>query len=218
MAKLLITARIELDKDFSSRFHRDILNEINTKLMSALPAAITSIKKKLAESVRIRIMGSPEYAAITGGTFRGELGLPDGLERINAIIERWAESILVEYKKGKGGSLGSINIGILQSDWEDVLAMGEATLTYTSRKGAKSLEWLRWLLKEGNSVIVSRYEFVPRGKGSRTGLGVMIKKRGGWKVPSQFAGTEEDNFATRALSSIAKDIDAVVRRELTKVL
>ena len=123
MAKLQITARIELDQDFENKFMKDVLNEINTKLTSVLPTAVTSIKKKLGESIRIRIMGSPEYAAITGGRFRGELGLPDGLERINAIIERWAESILVEYKKGKGGSLGSIKIGVLQSGWEDVLSL-----------------------------------------------------------------------------------------------
>ena len=98
--------------------------------------------------------------------------------------------------------------------------MGEAVLTYSSRKGAKALEWLRWLLKEGNAVIVSQYDFAFKStRSSRTGLGIMVKKRGGgWKVPSQYAGTDDDNFATRALADIAGDIDIVVRRELTKVI
>ena len=218
MAQSQITARIELDKDFEAQFKRNILKEIHSKLNKVFPVAIGQIKEKLEEVVRIRIMSSPEYAGITGGRFRGELGLPDGAARIDAIIERWVESIFVKYTKGKAGSLGSIDIGILQSDWADVLAMGEATLTYASRKGSKSLEWLRWLLKEGRAVIVSNYEFVPEPKNSRTGLGIMVKGRGGWKIPSQFAGTDIDNFATRALDGIAKDIDEVVRRELTKVL
>lgn len=218
MSRSQITARIELDRDFESRFRKDILNEINIKFSKVMPVAIKNIKKMLAEAVRIRIMGSSEYAAITGGRFRGELGLPDGAQRLNAIIETWANSISVQYSKGKGGSLGSIDIGILQDDWEDVLSMGEAILTYASRKGMKSLEWLRWLLKEGSAVIVSQYDFVPNPKGSRTGLGIMIKSRGGWKIPSQFVGTEENNFATRALAGIAEDVDAVVRREITKVL
>lgn len=220
MAKLQITARIELDQDFASKFHKDIIREVNEKLFSAIPLAVNKIKQKLGNSIRARIMSSPEYAAISGGRFRGELGLPDGAMRINAIIERWAESVSVAYVKGKGGSLGTIDIGILQSDWQDVLAMGEAVLTYSSRKGAKALEWLRWLLKEGNAVIVSQYDFAFKStRSSRTGLGIMVKKRGGgWKVPSQYAGTDDDNFATRALADIAGDIDIVVRRELTKVI
>ena len=134
MPQTNITARIELDKDFAAKFHKDILKEINIKLTQVLPMAVKNIRTKLGEAVRFRIMGSPEYAAITGGGFRGELGLPDGEARINAIIERWVESISVKYVKGKGSSLGSINIGILESDWIDVLAMGEATLTYMSKK------------------------------------------------------------------------------------
>jgi hypothetical protein len=220
MSQIPLIATIDLGKDFSSQFKKDILREINKRLSSVLPAAVRQIKEKLQDSIRVRIMASPEYAAISGGRFRGELGLPDGATRINAIIERWAESISVTYRKGTGVNLGSIDIGILQDSWEDVLAMGEAVLTYSSRKGSKSLEWLRWLLKEGNAVIVSQYDFSPKSStSSRTGLGIMIKKRGGgWKVPPQYAGTEEDNFATRALADIASDIDIVVRRELTKVM
>lgn len=218
MVQSHFTARIGLAQNFSAQFHKDILKEINNKLSVVLPAAVNSIKRNLGEMVRARIMASPEYAAIVGGRLRGELGLPDGLARISAIIEKWAESISVRYLKGAHGSLGLIDIGILQSDWEDVLAMGEAVLTYTSRKGSKSLEWLRWLLKEGRAVIVSSYEFVPKTKGSRTGLGIMIKRGGGWKVPAQYMGTEGDNFATRALANIVSDIDIIVRRELTRVL
>ena len=46
----------------------------------------------------------------------------------------------------------------------------------------------------------------------------MVKRRGGWKVPAAIAGTENDNFATRALSEIQDNIDIIVRQELTKVL
>jgi len=218
MAQSNIIASIGLDKDFSAQFNKAILREINNKLSVALPAAVNTIKKKLGEVVRGRIMASPEYAAIVGGRLRGELGLPNGAARINAIIERWAESISVRYIKGSGGRLGLIDIGILQSDWQDVLSLGEATLHYASRRGSKTLEWLRWLLKEGDAVIVSRYDFIPKTRGSRTGLGIMVKRGSGWSVPSQYRGTEGDNFATRSLESIASDIDVVVRRELTKVL
>ena len=184
-----------------------------------MPLAVSNIKGKLGEAVKSAITLSAEYSAIVGGRLRGELGLPDGAQRIDAIIDRWAEGISVRYLKGKTGALGMIDIGILRSDWEDVLSMQEAELSYTSpRRGIKILEWLRWLLTEGSAIIVSQYEFISERRGSRTGLGIMVKRRGGWGVPVQFAGTEEDNFATRALEDIESTIDVVVKRELTKVI
>jgi len=93
-------------------------------------------------------------------------------------------------------------------------------MSYVGRRGQKTLEWLRWLLLEGGKVIVSDYEYRQGSKrgGSRTGLGIMIKRRGGWKVPAAIAGIESDNFVTRALSEIQDNIDIIVRQELTKVL
>ena len=122
-------ARVELENNFPAKFYKEVLREINTKLLSIMPVVANNIQKQLGEMVRHRIMASPEYAAITGGRFRGELGLPDGAARMGAIIETWANGISVRYLKGKGAGLGMLDIGILQSDWEDVLSMGEAVLT-----------------------------------------------------------------------------------------
>ena len=39
-----------------------------------------------------------------------------------------------------------------------------------------------------------------------------------WGVPAEFAGTANDNFATRALDGLNDDIDIIVRREIVKVV
>ena len=44
----------------------------------------------------------------------------------------------------------------------------------------------------------------------------MIKSRGGWKVPAQFAGVANDNFVTRSFEGIAKDIEIIISQEITK--
>ena len=44
------------------------------------------------------------------------------------------------------------------------------------------------------------------------------RQNASWGVPSQFAGTENNNFATRALETINDEIDVLVRREIVKVL
>ena len=137
---------------------------------------------------------------------------------MDAIINTWAENIVVTIVPENVTGLALIKIGIIQSDYADVLALAEAEMSYTSRKGQRSLEWLKWLLTEGGRAIVTSYEYSGESRaGSRTGLGIMVKRRGGWKVPEAIAGTENDNFATRALSEIQDNIDIIVRQELTKV-
>jgi hypothetical protein len=76
-------------------------------------------------------------------------------------------------------------------------------------------KWLRWLLLESNSIIVAGYEFKASNAG-RTGLGIMVKSRGGWQIPTQHAGTATDNFATRSLSDIKKTIDQVMDAEIKR--
>ena len=79
---------------------------------------------------------------------------------------------------------------------------------------------MAWLLLEGDRKIVNRYEFTPNiRRGSRTGMGIMkTKKRGFWQVPSDFSGTEVDNFATRAFGNIRESIDSIVEKAVTERL
>lgn len=210
---------IKLEAGFHSKFLKNVKEEINTLLLSKGVAAVKQIEVRLQQSVVVRITSSPEYIAITQSEFRGEIGLPDAASRMDAVIQKWAQGITVTLEGARGaGALGLIKIGILESGYDDVLSLPAAEFSYSGRKGQKTLEWLRWLLMEGGQVIVSNYEYRADSKQgrSRTGLGIMVKRRGGWKIPAQFAGIEGDNFATRALEGIQGDIDIIVRQELTK--
>jgi hypothetical protein len=212
---------VELEKGFYNKFLTNIKQEINKKLISVSAKAVPRIKSKLQTIVLQRITSSPEYAAIVGSGFRGELGLPDAGARVNAVVNQWAQNISVTFVPQKSaGQLGLINIGIIQDDYSDVLSLAEAELTYSGARGQKTLRWLDWLITRGSSIIVSDYEYKidSRSSRSRTGLGIMVKRRGGWKIPAQLAGTENDNFATRALEGIEGEIQTIIRQELTKVL
>ena len=211
-----ISASLRLGSDFQKSFEEGAIKEIQKVLTRSYSKIQNGVLKSLRTIVRERIMESPEYNSIVGGTLKGELGLPDGISRITAIIEAWVLSIRVKVKAGSGKSLGSLSIQMIDSSYSDVLGLAESVLRYTNRKGKSvSLDWLKWLLTEGGSTIVSEYEFTPSSRG-RTGLGVMIKSRGGWKVPAQFAGVANDNFVTRSFEGIAKDIEIIISQEITK--
>lgn len=211
-----ISASLLLGNDFENKFRENAVKEIRKVLLRSYPRIQKGVLKSLRAIARERIIDSPEYNSMIGGTLRGELGLPDGMSRITRIIEQWILNIRVTVNTGSGRSLGYISISMIESTYGDVLDLPESVLRYTNRKGKSvSLDWLKWLLTEGGSTIVSEYEFSPSSKG-RTGLGVMIKSRGGWKVPAQFAGVANDNFVTRSFEGITKDIEIIIRREITK--
>jgi len=208
-----IQAKIELP-NFDSEFDKNIKKEITNIILKNINGVVSNIEKRLKIIVKNLIESSPEYSSIKSGDLKGELGIVSS-SSIDAIISKFVESVKVEYKKNKG--FGNIVIKIINSDYSDVLTLPEASYVYSSKRGGGVIEWLRWLLLEGTSIIVTEYDFEagPRG---RTGRGIMVKKIGGWSVPVEFAGTATDNFVTRSLSSIQDDIDITVRQEITKGL
>jgi hypothetical protein len=211
---------IELEKGFAKKFQTQLKNEIKAVLSRSLPSAMSVIKKRIATAVKFRISSSPDYQQIAATEFRGQLGLPDASVRLEQIVDAWAEGVTVTYVPSTGAGLGSITIGILKSGYEDVLALPAAEFNYTNKKGrSNTLQWLRWLLLEGSQVIIADFDFREQARGSRTGMGIMVKRRGGgWSVPANLSGLEHDNFATRALQEIEADIDLIIRQELTKVI
>ena len=77
---------------------------------------------------------------------------------------------------------------------------------------------LQWLLLEGDRKIIVGYHYSARAsKRSRSDLGLMIRK-GSWGVPSEFAGTQENNWATRAISASEFRIQNLMATEFLKAL
>jgi len=210
----MVNFSIGLGAGFESYFKKEIDREINLKIKSSINAITESIEIAIQTLVKLRLQEAPEVNSLAGGELRYQFGLRDGSSRISNIIEVWAESVEVRYVQG-AGKFGGISISMVDENYSKVLSMSEAE--FTTEDGT-SLEWLRWLLLEGDTRIINNYQF-QSGRTGRAGGGIMIsRQRGSWGVPSQFAGTENNNFATRALESMQDEIDIIVRREITKVV
>jgi len=205
---------IGLDADFESRFRREVDKEIRRKITLSIDRITESIEIALQNLVRLKLEAAPEVNSLAGGKLRYQFGLVDGAARIQNIIEFWADSIEVTYVVG-AGRFGGISISMGDYDYSQALSMSEAE--FTTEDGTP-LEWLRWLLLEGDTRIVNNYSF-QSGRRGRAGGGIMIQRQNAsWGVPAEFAGTANDNFATRALDGLNDDIDIIVRREIVKVV
>ncbi|MFM7852641.1 MAG: hypothetical protein ACKO96_12190, partial [Flammeovirgaceae bacterium] len=107
------------------------------------------------------------------------------------------------------GVSGGFQLTVLPSDTLQAIAK---SVGQTSEKGVL-LPWLSWLLYEGVSPIVRGYDVKITGNiYSRTGGALMIKSNKNWRVPGEFAGTVTDNWVTRAIDSIEKDIIASIKQ------
>ena len=207
-----IPARIGLRSNFSSTFQNNVVREISKNVKRKAPRIKTIITEQIQKAVREALVSTPEYQSILQGKLRAELGIPQSDTRIITIIDTWVNNISVKIKSGKSPLL-LIDIGIIQDDYGDVLSLPAAQYTYQSKHSQGEIPWLRWLLLEGDKRIITKYEFSSNPRGSRTGMGIMVRKsRGSWQVPPEFSGTSVDNFATRALGNIESVIDKIVEK------
>ena len=214
----MINARIIVEPNFKTKFPRNVTKEVTTKVKRVAPRIKTRVTEEIRIAVREALVATPEYQSILQGKLRAQLGIPDPNTRIITIIDTWVNNISVKVKTGTSPLL-LIDIGLIRTDYGDVLSLPQATYTYRSKHGQGEIPWLKWLLLEGDKRIITKYEFSSNPRGSRTGMGIMVRKsRGSWQVPPEFSGTSVDNFATRALGNIESVIDKIVEKAVKGAL
>ena len=212
-----VIATIKLESGFASQFHRDVVREITNRIKREAENIKVAITDKIRTTVREGLVATPEYQSVVQGKLRAELGIPNSDARIVSIVDTWVNNIIVKVKTSKNPFL-SIEIGMIQDDYGDVLGTAEAS--YTTSKG-RNIPWLEWLLIAGDKTLVADYIFtedISTGI-SRTGLGLMRQKNTGrWHVPREFAGTATNNFVTRSLSRLEGEVIAIMQKEVAKRL
>jgi hypothetical protein len=214
---------IKLQSDFSSYFQKNVLREITQQLNRNVRKIHTSIKTQIKEAVRDLLFSAPEVTELMGGILQGQLGVVNPTSKITGIIDTWVQNIevstVVNKMASRAGPLLTIEIKILRQDYSDVLSLPQSAYESVGSRGTFIIEWLRWLLLEGDRTIAN-YFFMPGNmRQSRTRLGIMVQKEGRrWSVPPQFRGIATDNFATRALVQLDKTIDKIVEMEVKRVM
>lgn len=196
-----------LEDDFiiAQRISYALIPEINKYLNNIYQNMANSISNIVVNS----IISQPEYESLMGGQLQGEFGIPDPSSRLSEIISTIKSGSNI-VRKPTSVVNGKIKAGIrfqmIQSDFQDLISLGSAS--FATEKGTK-LNWLEWLLLEGDTIIISDYGFVAGpNPNSRTGLGIMKGYSGAsWRVPPEFAGNIKNNWITRAIDAAQSSID-----------
>jgi hypothetical protein len=207
MSKLKFSMTLlEDNATISNRIATALLPQIKTYFQNS----IVGLDNKITDIVINSITSQPEYNALLSGSLQYEFGIPDPSSKLTEILDTIKSNKIVQIKSPtiSGSKINaSIRIEMIQSSFNDLLQLGSAKVL--SEKGTE-LNWLRWLLLEGDTIIISDYKVVfganPR---SRTGMAVMTRG-GSWRVPPEYAGNIKNNWITRAIDAASSEIDSAI--------
>ena len=202
MAKPLIEITTT-DKQFQRAFNK----ALKVQVVSYMNKVAVSAEKPIKDILRKNLKNHRVVESVASGELRGHFGLVHSTARISDIIDFWVDGL--EIKVGRTTVSSSVvsshfEVRAIRSSYRDVLQLSESAFKITTNEGKPyTIDWLRWLLLKGDSTINKEYEvdFSNNARisvASRTAQAVM-KKGGRWGVPPQFAGTQENNFATQAV-------------------
>lgn len=200
---------VEKDNEIQSLISKSLLSQLDNFLINLIP----KLKSGLSVIITRSIVSSPEYNSLLSGELQYNFGINDSNNKLNELLNIWANNINIEYtapKLSNNKIVSKLLASMIRIDFADVLYTDYA-LVIDSMRGY-SLPWLEWLLLEGNKSIIQDYEIVVgTNNRSRTGMAIMRSSYGdSWKVPSQYAGTQNDNWITRAIDTIGDDVDKLL--------
>ena len=207
---------VESQSDISKKILDAIKAEINKIMISVVLVLQQNIKKSLEDKIK----NSRTWQSLEEGKLRAEFGLPDDIApRLGEILEIWLRQIDVDYKTVTGTTTlkGGITVGLLETDWNQVLSSDAAIIV---TKYGTVLPWLEWLLIYGDKTIIQDYVVIMKPTPqSRSGMAIMAQQVGGqWRVPPEFSGTPDNNFITEILESMGPEIELMIEKEFTNRL
>lgn len=199
----------------NQQIQNNILNALLPEIRNYFNTAISKFKTQVPTILQQAIFASPEYNSLISGKLKFEFGIPDAVNKINAIINIWINNIEYSYQQPiiqNQNIRAQFSAGLIRSDYSDVLGTDYANVIDVS---GYSLPWLQWLLLDGRRIIVPNHQVIlGPSKSSRTGFAIMRKSSNSWNVPAEFAGTSDDNWITRAIDSAEPEIQQLLDRVL----
>jgi len=190
------------------------------KVDKILVKAKPVIETRISNLLRTSIQASRTVQDLKNGQLKVDFGLEDGVASaaITDIVNAVLSSIKVFLKKSqRGRTLGSL---VIQIDPTTVSSVVQTSNIGSYVSNGNQITWLDWLMTKGTQVVVGGFEIVQTidyDDRSRSGGGFMIETGGSFRVDPEFAGTEGDNFITRAIVANGPNIRRIIQEEFRRL-
>lgn len=191
------------------------------KILTSKTGAInSSVKKAILPIIESAMYNSPTLASLLHGKLRDDFGLQSGeaIPLATEIIAYLVRNFDVSISKGLRTE---ISLRFLPVDEGIISKLSSGA--FQSINGHQ-VTWLEWLLTRGTEVIIGDYWLftnatgVTRSGGTSVMVKIGTKQRQPFRVDPEHAGTNEDNFITRALSAAYPQILEVAANEIVRAL
>jgi hypothetical protein len=219
---------IKVDEDDLSK---KVQRATAEKIRYGLRKAISGSEEKCRNHFRMQLENSKVYRALVNEVISpksiglmGELGLSDPETTRSAIVSEIVGAfsirpMTVRSRYKSVTDFGGIEVVIIPTNFlVNLLSSPEAS--YMSKGGV--VTWLYWLLFSGTEVIIADYHvrYGTGAKTSRTDDAIMVPNgRGsnkGFSIVPNYAGTEDDNWITRAayaaLPKIQHELEEAIKK------
>jgi len=191
--------------EIGKKLDKELAKEVNKKLQKIKPFITRQFKAVLNTA----LLNSPEVNSLAAGDLKGEFGLDsDPTQELVAAI---MATLDVQVKPITSRRKGGITVLLQPNDYSNLLSQPWASQSIKDG----SIPWLKWLLTLGDEIIISDYgvEF-GAFPDSRSGLAKMATEVAPYKVNSQYSGTADNNFITRAIRRVRPELDRIFKGAL----
>jgi hypothetical protein len=195
----------------NSEIRRAILENLISELDIVIAKSLPTITKKIQTLVIASLKQEPEYTSLISGKLKAEFGIPDS-SKVDAVVDALAQTLEVVANKLRPSTVGisgGFKLRMMESDTMSGVIYTDIASVIDD--DGYTLPWLEWLLLQGNQIIVRNYT-VRMGSNpySRSGLAIMVHSDSSWRVPPEFAGTERNNWTTRAIDRIESEVYTII--------
>lgn len=207
-----MTIRLKLTtppKKIKEMIDEQITDYLNRKISKNYGRVVNSLRQKIPFWIR----SQPEIQSLLDQGVPGSLNALFGLyagdadRAITDIINAIKESTSIKIDKISRNYSGKIEFNFQSSNFANILGLSSGHVL-TEKK--EDLHWLDWLITQGDTTIISGYQY-KESNGGRSGGGIMVIGSS-FRVPPQFSGTIENNFIIRALSNRESEIEPILAR------
>lgn len=222
-----MTIKLRLsEEDITKGILDGVLYHVNNFINSNQSFIIGGIRQRVFD----KLTSSDEWLAIDGGELEDLLEINSAslaLAQIASAISKSAEIVVKPFKKSGLKINGGIQINILKTDYSDILGIVPPEVIHGVEK-----DWLRWLLEDGDDVNIFNFDVDWEAESTTIGEAIddisryyhvnpkpnnLLRdnptgERGVLGIPAQYQGTKGNNFITRALAGIEKDIQEFFSR------
>lgn len=184
-----------------------ILQALRTRAKEVIQKNYKKIRAAVKPHIVDAIYDCPEMESVRSGKLKYDFGI----DFDPTLVIAWtvADSMQLSYSYSQN-YIFNFQVAIQPLNSTNLLSLPQSIIKLGS---GSSIPWLEWLLKRGSQIILIDFGVLYKEAG-RTGGAIMAQNISPFMVDPTYAGTDEDNFISRAISKKINNIQQTVWQTL----